>query len=94
MPWKRRSTSVWIDTDVHLDSFDTGQLLQELISRSIISETDATKLLEREKPDFYQAPKEPEELDVARYELVNGRRGEAIVHIERALGREFIGRLS
>ncbi|WP_428031531.1 hypothetical protein [Ancylobacter sp.] len=94
MPWKRRSTSVTVDTEVDLVDFDTGTLLQELINRKVISEPAAEKLLARDDTGLRLEPLETDELNVARYELVNGRRGEALVHIERALGPEFIGRLS
>jgi hypothetical protein len=93
MSWKRQSTSVTVDAECGLDEFGTGQLLQELINRAIITEAAAAVLLRREGVE--QLPKgiDGNELCEAREELLRGRRREALIHLERALGREWLGAL-
>ena len=94
-PWKKRRTceSVATEVDVDLSEFDVGQLLQELLDRGVIDEAIACALLAREKPQLPDAGIE-DELSCAREELARGRASEAIIHIERLLGREWIGSLS
>lgn len=85
--WKRRSTSASIDFD--LEDFDTEQLLQELINRKVITESTAVGLLVGRK-----AATNDEDLLIASHEIILGHKAEALIHIERALGGDFIGRLA
>ncbi|MCS0497901.1 hypothetical protein [Ancylobacter mangrovi] len=95
MVWKQRGTIERVQVEVDLSDFDTGQLLQELIDRQIIESADAEKLLAREKITVQGTAISPnDEICLARSELAIGRRSEALIHIERALGNDFIGRLA
>lgn len=87
--WKRCSTSVSVDVDLDLEDFDTNQLLQELINRQIINESTAAGLLSGRK-----AATSAEDLLIASHEIILGHKTEALIHIERALGGNFIGRLA
>lgn len=97
--WKRRSTENTVSVDVDLSDFDTDQLLQALIDDGAISEGEAAAIKARgrrlgdvEKPSVIRV--QPDHVDEAWNELIRGRKGEALHHIERALGNQWIGRLS
>lgn len=97
--WKRRSTSnsVYANVDVDLDDFDTDQLLQALIDARAISEDEAVRIKKRGKlaqPSGSIFEAVPDDVDMAWTEIQRGRKSEALCHIERALGRKWIGRLS
>jgi hypothetical protein len=96
--WKRARTrrSVQTDVEVSLDEFSRAELLQALIDDGCISQAEAQKLLDR-KNEAERAIEEDdrrvifEEIDFARMEAASGRRDEALIHLERALGCPFIG---
>lgn len=96
--WKRRSTTTSTSIDVDLCDFDTDQLLQALIDDGAISEGEAAAIKARggvrdlDKPSVIGV--QPDHVDDAWNELIRGRKGEALHHIERALGNQWIGRLS
>lgn len=96
--WKRRSTKDSVSVDVDLCDFHTDQLLQALIDDGSISEGEAAAIKGRggarnvEKPSVIRM--QPDHVDEAWNELIRGRKGEALHHIERALGNQWIGRLS
>lgn len=94
--WKRRSTcgEVMTHVDVDLEDFQTDQLLQELIDRKVITESQASALLAREAVSIEGDVIPQSELDAAREELARGRKTEALIHIERVLGSRWIGELS
>ncbi|MGN7738275.1 hypothetical protein [Ensifer sp. 22564] len=94
MAWKRRSTSTSVDVD--LEDFDTEQLLQGLIDGKVISEAEAEMLSKRSSVHAGQlefSGAVADELTIARQYLHRGNREEAIIHLERFLGREWIGAL-
>ena len=96
--WKRRSTKKSVSVDTDLSDFDTDQLLQALIDDGSISEGEAVAIKARgsvrggEKPSVIRV--QPDDVAEAWNELIRGRKGEALHHIERALGNQWIGRLS
>lgn len=104
MAWKRQRTSqsVSVDADVDLDDFSEKQLLQALIDASWISEEEAEAIETRsslkgaktaigalEKTDTL----DDAELHEARDQLRRGNKSEALIHLERFLGRDWIGEL-
>lgn len=94
MAWKRRSTFNRVEVEAELNDFDTDQLLQALIDRRLITEAEAERVLSREGDAI--APTYgliADELALARHEIYVGRRDEALIHLERALGSPFVGRL-
>lgn len=95
MAWKRRSTCNRVEVEAELNDFDTDQLLQALIDRRAITEAEAERVLSREsdaiKPTYGLVA---DEIALARHEIHIGRRDEALIHIERALGSPFLGRLA
>ncbi|PTM61868.1 hypothetical protein [Phreatobacter oligotrophus] len=96
--WKRRSTSadVYTTVEVDLDEFSDEQLLQELIDRGILTEGGAVALLNRPAGNAQPAASAGgyPDLTRARDELAIGRRHEALIYVERYLGRDWIGRLT
>lgn len=107
MKWKCHSTSesVSVDAKVDLDEFRTASLLQELVNRGIINETEAAALLAREsekepspllRKNVINAvgPIDEESLSVALEYAQRHNRAEALIHLERALGRDWNGMLS
>lgn len=96
--WKRRSTSRTACVDVDLSDFDADQLLQALIDDGSISEGEAQAIKARggvrglDKPSVIGV--EPDHVDEAWNEIIRGRKGEALYHIERALGSQWLGMLS
>ena len=96
MAWKRRSTTTYTSIDVDLDGFDVEQLLQGLIDSHVLTEAEAEMIAAR-KPGAAANTLvlgEPDELSEARWHLAGGRKGEAVIHLERYLGREWLGVLS
>lgn len=97
--WKRRSTTaqVYTHVDTDLADFDTAQLLQALIDDKVITEDEAATLLKRSNALenlAVQFALDDNHVDLAWGELIRGRKGEALHHIERALGNQWLGRLS
>jgi hypothetical protein len=95
MGWKKKSTTESVDVEIDLDEFDSDSLLQELIDRNKITEAEAEAINARK--DFCAARiflPEPEDIETARHALSRGDKAEALIFIERALGRDFIGRLA
>lgn len=90
--WKRRDTSADVRVEVDLDAFDTEQLLQELIHRKILTEGQAFALAKRESKGTFDVG--ADDIEMARTEIMRGRRSEALIYIERALGHEFMGKLA
>lgn len=96
MAWKTQSTRTSVSTDLDLDEFTAEQLLQGLIDARYLSEQEAEAIKMRkakgDKPSF---PKDADaaELDEARDFLLRGNRSEALIHLERFLGREWSGML-
>ncbi|MEY9098850.1 hypothetical protein ABIA24_001759 [Sinorhizobium fredii] len=97
MAWKRQSTSVSVDAE--LSDFDELQLLQGLIDAKWLSQAEAeaisarAKLAERSSPLNVSTGADFDTLDRARQYLRMGNRNEAIIHLERFLGREWMGAL-
>lgn len=94
MAWRRQSTSTSVDVD--LDDFSTEQLLQALIDAKVISESEAESLSKRSAASERQnafGVNDADELYTARQYLMRGNRDEALIHLERFLGREWIGAL-
>lgn len=93
-----KSTSVCVDVDVDLDDFDDDDLLDELVSRGTITRPEARAISDRytadEEPHAVRHAFDPEDVEWIRRDLIGGRREEALISIERLLGREFIGLLS
>lgn len=93
MAWKRQRTSRSIDVDVELSDFDPEQLLQGLINAGLLTEVEAVAIAAR--GGFKKTGENvlSDEMQAARDEIYRGRRTEALIHLERALGHEWIGRL-
>ncbi|MES0071865.1 hypothetical protein [Mesorhizobium sp. M0058] len=94
--WRRKSTS----TEVDLSDFSRDQLLQALIDDDSISESEALAIMarragkEKVKPVLERSSgSDFEELSEVRDELARGRRDEALIHLERFLGRGYAGSL-
>lgn len=100
--WKRRSTeaSVMVDVDVDLEEFSPEQLLQELINREYLTEELALAIVAGRKDTAATAgikarlSSNRADLEHAEDEIRRGRRNEALIHIERYLGREWTGQLA
>jgi hypothetical protein len=96
--WKQQRTSRTECVEVDLSDFDTEQLLQALIDDGAISEGEAVAIKARgtvrglDKPSVIGI--EPDYIDDAWNEIIRGRKGEALYCIERALGNQWVGRLS
>lgn len=94
MAWKRRSTTSSVNVDVDLCNFDVNELLQGIIDAGYLTETEAEAIAARKPNEFGTAPLSlAEHLNDARNEIRRHRPREALVHIEKALGNEFIGEL-
>ena len=95
MGWKRKSTTESVDVEIDLDEFDSDSLLQELIDRNKITEAEAEAISLREKLGVgrFLFP-QPEDIETARHALSRSDMAEALIFVERALGRDFIGRLA
>lgn len=93
-----------------LSVFEASVLLGELVRRDAIpievaaaihldkalyTEGQAIEIFGAEEADEEtQTEIDTVELEEARAELMSGRRGEALIHLERALGGDFVGRLA
>lgn len=93
-----------------LDGFNSDVLVDELLRREAITpevanairqdaalytEGQAVEIFGSEYSDFGPPSDiDSTELEEARAELMSGRRGEALIHLERALGGDFVGRLA
>lgn len=98
MAWKRKSTSISVNVDVDLDDITDEQLLQGLINSGIISEEEASTLLNRQKAGVRMTAGSLSDfdfdlLDRARISLRRHNRTDALHYIEQYLGREWIGAL-
>lgn len=93
MVWKRKSTSISVDVDVDLDDFSETQLLQALIDAKWISEEEADAIEKRSsvKSDGTIFIKPDTELLNATDCVRRGNKQEALIHLERFLGRDWIG---
>lgn len=95
--WKTRRT--YTSVDIELNDFDKEQLLQALIDANWLTEEEAAAIaLRASRKSKEKIPVVPdaalsEEYQIACDEMRSGRRHEAIVHVERYLGREWIGKL-
>ena len=95
MAWKRKHTQASIEVD--LDEFEEEQLLQGLIDAKWLSEAEAeaivarARLADKSPSPFMVAGNPVSELDTARDYLRRGMRAEARVHLERFLGRDWMG---
>lgn len=93
MTWRTKSTSV----DIDISEFDAEQLLQGLIDAGWLTGDEAEAIeargRDRSKALSFLGGADTEFED-ARWHLSNGRRREAAVHLERFLGREWIGVLA
>lgn len=102
MVWGPKSTMVEISSetkvDVDLSDFEADQLLQALIDNEVITKTEAEQLLDRVDDNPFEIDIrfliDAGELEEARADLFSGRRAEAFIHLERALGGDFVGRLA
>jgi hypothetical protein len=103
MAWKVQNTrqSVSVDADVELDDFREEQLLQALIDANWITSQEAEAI--KDRVDKKEALKKPvikpplvdeRELAVAQEYILRGGKQEAVLHLERALGRDWYGVLS
>lgn len=94
MAWKIQRTSKSVSVDVELDDFSNEELLQGLIDSKWVTETEAEAIRIRSSKcassSIFKST-DAEELDSARDELLRGRRSEALIHLERFLGREWQG---
>jgi hypothetical protein len=104
MAWSRQHTDTSVTTECSLSSFSGEQLLQGLVDENWLSEKEAESILNRqprignpwllEKPKVLDPTPDVEELSTAREDLAVGRRFDALVHLERYLGRDWIGVLA
>jgi hypothetical protein len=100
MAWKKVcGLSVYVSHDVSIEEFDAPQLLQGLIDGGLLAENEAERVLNRQKVNFDAREKKDEigrdfpkeELATAREDLAAGRRVDALIHLERFLGRDWMG---
>ncbi len=95
--WRHERT--YVSVEVRLDEFLPESLLQGLIECKWITEEEALAIMNRatakEKAVRVLSATgiDDDELLTAEIEFRAGRRFEGITHLERALGREWIGRL-
>lgn len=96
MNWKVQRTSRRVDVEANLDDFDELQLLQALIDAKWLTENEASAIQKRaatkEKTNVL-ASADADELLEASDHLRRGNRHEALIHLERFLGRDWIGAL-
>lgn len=94
MAWKPVSTDAYITVD--LEEFDDEALIQELINREYLTECEAQRIFERDgmEEDWDVPDVDMNEISTAWEYAARGNKAEALVHIERALGSEWIGRLT
>lgn len=97
MTWRRQSTSVSASVDVELDDFSCEQLLQGLIDAKWLTAEEASSIYARASSSTTTsiglADRQADDLNDAQRFLRMGNREEALVYLERFLGREWIGAL-
>lgn len=97
MAWKNQRTHHSVDIDLS-DEFSCDQLLQGLINANWLSEAEAEAIQKRaatkEKASVIFAGSDADEIAEARSCIVRGQKIEALIHLERFLGREWSGRLA
>lgn len=99
MAWRRLATERHVYVDLQ-DDFSNPQLLQGLIDAEWISEVEAeaiaTRAAAKEKAaKVLEIPHDGRaDLTIATDYLRRGLVGEARIHLERALGRDWFGVLS
>lgn len=81
----------FISVSVDVSDFDTDDLIDALKGRSLYPDEIAALVKIIESSGGF-AP--TVELDIAVADLLAGRRREALIHLERALGRQWIGVLT
>lgn len=95
MSWRRQSTIVSVDAD--LDDFTEDQLLQGLIDANWLTEDEAlvisTRAATKAKTPLQYGGHQADDLYEASRCLRAGRRSEALIFLERFLGRDWIGML-
>lgn len=87
--------TVSVDVDLDLDDFEDDELLDELVSRGALTRTQADRVSGNEPvltAGMVVIPAD-EIADILR-DATAGRTHEALITLERCLGREFIGRLA
>lgn len=94
MAWKRQWTTKSIDVDVDLEEFSSEELLQGLIDRKWLSTDEAEAIKNRitsegKSKERMLLDTSTEDIEIARMEARRGRRGEAMIYLARALGRDF-----
>lgn len=94
MAWRKVSTSHATPVEISLSNFSTKQMLQEMINRKVMPEATAEAFAAIDENGKHLFSVDVAELEFARAELFSGRRAEALIHLERALGGDFIGRLA
>jgi hypothetical protein len=85
-----------VDVDVDLDDFSEKQLLQGLVDAKWITEQEAEAIEKRQSTKQgggILANPIDDELEEASSQLRRGNRSEALIHLERFLGRDWIGAL-
>ncbi|MGO8242993.1 hypothetical protein [Rhizobium johnstonii] len=98
MGWKRKDTSqnLSVYADIDLADFEEVQLVQALIDAKWLSEEEAEAIEKRaslkETRNIFVNSVD-DELDEARTQLRRGNKSEALIHLERFLGRDWIGEL-
>lgn len=97
MNWRRQSTSSHVEFEVELSEFSEPQLLQRLIDAGWLSGDEAAAIQKRAKSnDSYALPFstfDPDHLHDAHRAIMRNNRSEALHHLERFLGRDWLGRL-
>jgi hypothetical protein len=95
MTWRRQSTSVSVDVD--LDDFSGEQMLQGLIDAKWLTAEEASAIYARASSSTTTSiglvDRQADDLNDAQRFLRMGNREEALVYLERFLGREWIGAL-
>lgn len=93
-------TRRYINVDIDISEFAPEQMLQGLVDAKWLSSDEmhliAKRAEDREKQPlrFSYGPLDLDEVDFAAAEIAAGRRAEALIHIERALGSNWIGVLT
>lgn len=98
MGWRRCSSNISVECDVELSSIRVERLLQALIENKVMSEDEASLFLDRHNGEqearFRKLTIDPDEFAEAMNALQARRKADAILHLERALPREWRGVLT
>jgi hypothetical protein len=98
MTWVKQRTTMQAESYVRIDlcDFEPAQLLQGLIDAKWLTEeqAEAVRRQASQPGGIDSSPFIESELDMAADEMRCGRKSEALIHLERYLGREWIGRLA